>query len=68
MGRKVIDCRDYDFERVDGGECTIVLAGEKDQVFAEAISHARVVHGMRDTAELRELIRGAMKDESAVTA
>jgi Protein of unknown function (DUF1059) len=69
MGRKIIDCRDYDFERTDGGgQCTIVLAGEEAQLFAEAIAHARFAHGMEDTAELHELIRGAMRDEAAITA
>jgi hypothetical protein len=68
MGRKVIDCRDYDFERLDADECTILLAGEEAQLFDEAISHARTAHGLEDTPELREMVRGAMRDESPVTA
>jgi predicted small metal-binding protein len=60
--RKVADCRDYPSE----SNCTLTIAGEEDEVVAAAALHAHDVHEHEDTPELREQIRGMLKDEIAV--
>ena len=60
--RKVSDCRDYPSEVA----CTLTIAGEEDEVVAAAALHAQDVHNMHDSPELREQIRGMLKDEVAV--
>jgi predicted small metal-binding protein len=59
--RKVSDCRDYP----EAG-CTLTIAGEEDEVVRAAAMHAQDVHQMQDTPELREQIRGTLKDELPV--
>jgi Protein of unknown function (DUF1059) len=61
MTRKSIDCRDFP----DDTGCTLYLSGEEDHVVRAAAEHAASVHGERDTPELREQLRGMLKDESA---
>ena len=61
MARKVADCRDMPSE----SGCTLVIAGEEDEVVRAAAMHAADVHGHEDTPELREQIRGMLKDEVA---
>lgn len=60
--RKVSDCRDFPSE----SNCTLTIAGEEDEVVAAAALHAQDVHGHVDTPELRDQIRGMLKDEIAV--
>lgn len=60
--RKVADCRDYPSEI----NCTLTIVGEEDEVVAAAALHAQAVHDEKDTPELREQIRGMLKDEVAV--
>ncbi|MER0478778.1 DUF1059 domain-containing protein [Streptomyces sp. Edi2] len=57
--RKKIDCRDQPSEM----NCTLVIAGEEEEVLRAASEHAVSVHGHQDSPELREQIRAAMKDE-----
>lgn len=57
--RKVADCRDFPSET----HCTLAISGEEDEVVRAAAEHAASVHGHTDTAELREQIRGTLKDE-----
>ncbi|WP_328388436.1 DUF1059 domain-containing protein [Streptomyces sp. NBC_00400] len=57
--RKKIDCRDQPSEM----NCTLVIAGEEEEVLRAATEHAVSVHGHQDGPELREQIRTAMKDE-----
>ncbi|MBE9499618.1 DUF1059 domain-containing protein [Streptomyces sp. AA1529] len=57
--RKVADCRDYPSE----SNCTLTIAGEEDEVVRAAAEHAASVHGHTDTPELREEVRGMLKDE-----
>jgi len=64
MARKVADCREMPSE----SGCTLVIAGEEDEVVRAAAMHAADVHGHEDTAELREQIRGMLKDEVAAPA
>ena len=62
MARKVADCRDMPSE----SNCTLVISGEEDEVVRAAAVHAADLHGHDDTAELREMIRGGLKDEVSV--
>jgi predicted small metal-binding protein len=57
--RKVADCRDFPSE----SECTLTISGEEDEVLRAAAEHAASVHGHTDSPELREQIRGMLKDE-----
>ena len=62
MGRKVADCRDFPSDSA----CTLTISGEEDEVLAAATQHAVARHGHDDTAELRNTLRGALKDELTV--
>ncbi|MEV3869695.1 DUF1059 domain-containing protein [Streptomyces sp. NPDC049906] len=57
--RKVADCRDYPSE----SNCTLTIAGEEEEVVRAAAEHAASVHGHENTAEFREQLRAALKDE-----
>ncbi|MFN2519165.1 MAG: DUF1059 domain-containing protein [Jatrophihabitantaceae bacterium] len=59
MTRKVADCRDMPSER----GCTLTISGEEDEVLDAATQHAVASHQHEDTPELRETIRGGLKDE-----
>lgn len=59
MPRKVADCRDTPNEI----GCTLVIAGEEEEVVRAASEHAASAHGDADTPELREQIRASLKDE-----
>ena len=63
MTRKYIDCR----EHPDDTGCTLYLSGEEEHVLRAAAEHAASVHGMEDTAELREMFRSMLKDEVALS-
>ena len=62
MGRKVADCRDFPSDSA----CTLTISGEEDEVLDAATQHAVARHGHDDTAELRNTLRGALKDELTV--
>ncbi|MFD7920760.1 DUF1059 domain-containing protein [Streptomyces sp. NPDC059740] len=57
--RKVADCRDYPSE----SNCTLTISGEEDEVVRAAAEHAVSVHGHDDSPEMREQIRGMLKEE-----
>jgi hypothetical protein len=59
MGRKYIDCREMPSEN----NCDLAMAGSEQHLVEAAAIHAVTVHKHEDTPELREEIRGAMKDE-----
>ncbi|MFD0898976.1 DUF1059 domain-containing protein [Actinomadura sediminis] len=61
--RKVADCRDMPSE----SGCTLTISGEEDEVVRAAAEHAASVHGHEDTPELREWVRGQLKDEHLIT-
>jgi len=42
--------------------CTLTIAGTKDEVLDAAVAHAVAKHGQHDTAELREMIRSGLED------
>jgi predicted small metal-binding protein len=57
--RKVADCRDYPSE----SNCSLCITGEEEEVVRAAAEHAVSVHGHQDSMELRDQIRGMLKDE-----
>jgi len=61
MGRKFIDCRAFPSEI----NCTIAISADTEAELLEAaVQHAVAVHKHQDSAELREMIKGAIKDGS----
>jgi predicted small metal-binding protein len=62
--RKVADCREMPSE----SGCTLTIAGEEEEVVRAAAEHAASVHGHTNNDELREQIRGVLKDEAPVGA
>lgn len=59
MGRKFIDCREFPSEM----NCSIAIAADTEgELLEAAVQHAVAVHGHQDTPELRDQIRGVIKD------
>jgi predicted small metal-binding protein len=59
MGRKFIDCREFPSEM----NCSIAITADTEGELMEvAVQHAVAVHGHQDTPELRDQIKGAIKD------
>ena len=59
MSRKYIDCREMPSE----SGCDLAMAGSDEHVLNAAVIHAVTAHGHEDTPELREQIRGVLKEE-----
>jgi hypothetical protein len=59
MARKFIDCREMPSE----SGCDIAMSGSEDHIMEAAVNHAVTAHGHQDTPELREQLRGALRDE-----
>ena len=64
MSRKVADCRDFPNQV----GCTLAISGEEEEVVRAATEHASSVHGHEDSPELREQIRGMLKEEALAQA
>ena len=60
MNRKVVDCRDFPSDK----DCSLSIAGREEEVMKAAVEHAVSSHGHQDTPELRDGIRGLMKEEA----
>lgn len=61
MGRKCIDCRDYEGEV----KCSVAISADTDEELLEAvIQHGAKVHEYKDTPEFREKIRKEFKEET----
>lgn len=60
--RKVADCREFPSEK----NCSLTISGTEEEVVAAATEHAVSAHGHADTPELREQLRGMLKDEVPV--
>jgi predicted small metal-binding protein len=59
VGRKFIDCRAFPSEM----NCSIALSADTEgELLEAAVQHAVAVHGHQDTPELRDQLRGAIKD------
>ncbi|HET7160382.1 MAG TPA: DUF1059 domain-containing protein [Burkholderiales bacterium] len=62
MTRKHIDCRDYPSEM----NCTLAISADSEKELLEAaVQHAVAVHGHTDTPELRQQLKGLLKDGAA---
>ena len=59
--RKYIDCSEHPSEK----NCTLKISGKETEVLDAATQHAVSAHGHTDSPELREQLRGLLKDESA---
>ena len=58
MSRKYVDCRDYPSET----KCSLMMAGEEEELLNAATEHAVSVHSATDTPELREYMKTRFKD------
>jgi predicted small metal-binding protein len=62
MARKYIDCRDH-ADPKSSKRCSVAISADtKEEVVDVAMQHAVAAHGYKDTAELREQLRGAVKE------
>ena len=59
-----MDCRTVPSEN----NCTVVISGAEDEVLELAAAHAVASHGHTDDAELRDTLRGILRDEQEVQA
>jgi predicted small metal-binding protein len=57
--RYVVDCREQPSE----SNCTLTIAGEREEVLKAAVEHAISSHGHTDSEELRSGIESALKPE-----
>ncbi len=57
--RKYVDCREFPSEN----NCSLKISGTQEEVLTAAVQHAVASHGHKDEAELRELLRSALRDE-----
>ena len=57
--RKVIDCRLVPSDK----NCSVMISGTEEEVLTVAVQHAIASHGHKDTPELREQLRSALKDD-----
>ena len=57
MSRYMIDCRKVPSE----SGCTLTIAGTEDEVLDAAAAHAVARHGHENTADLRDMLRGALE-------
>ncbi len=59
MGRKTIDCRDYNTDV----KCTVSISADTNEELVEAVvQHGTKVHGYEDNAEFRAQILKDMKE------
>jgi predicted small metal-binding protein len=58
MARKYIDCREFP----NDANCTLAISGTEQEVLDAAVMHAVSVHGHENAPELRETLRGMLKD------
>ncbi len=58
MSRKYIDCRDMPSEN----NCDLAMSGSEEHLLEAAALHAVNAHQHEDTPELREQIRGELKE------
>jgi predicted small metal-binding protein len=57
--RKFIDCREVPSEM----NCTVAISADSEEELLEAaVQHAVAVHSHEDTPELREMIRGGIRE------
>jgi hypothetical protein len=61
--RRMLDCREVPSD----SNCSLTLSGEEDEVLAAGAAHAVAVHGHTDGPELREGLRGFLRDAPQAT-
>jgi hypothetical protein len=54
------DCRLFPSEK----NCSLYIAGTEEEVLGVALRHAIHEHGHQDSPELRQQVRGMMKEEA----
>jgi hypothetical protein len=64
MARKMADCRRFESD----SQCTLTILGEEDEVIEAAAAHAVATHGLSDTPELRQQLRGLLEPETDYVA
>ena len=57
--RVVADCRKFPSEK----NCSLTIAGTEEEVLTAAMQHAVTSHGHKESPQLREQIKGILKDE-----
>ena len=62
--RTPMDCREQPSEN----NCTLTIAGEREEVLNAAVEHAISSHGHTDSEELRSGIESALKPEQTAAA
>ncbi len=63
MARKMMDCSKTPSEK----GCTLLIAGEEEDVLRAAVMHAVDAHGHQDTPEFRQQLRGTLEDDRGRT-
>ncbi|MBD3844886.1 DUF1059 domain-containing protein [Bosea sp. SSUT16] len=59
MGRKFVDCRAFPSQM----NCSIAISADSEgELLEAAVQHAVAVHGHQDTPELRQQLKGIIKD------
>jgi predicted small metal-binding protein len=64
LRQSVVDCRKQPGE----SNCSLTIAGERDEVIRAASEHAVSVHGHEDSPELRDMIASDLEPEPAAVA
>jgi predicted small metal-binding protein len=62
--RKVIDCRWFPTDK----PCDVAISGNEEEVLDIAVQHAVQSHGHQNTPQLREQLRGMLRDEGQTKA
>jgi predicted small metal-binding protein len=60
--RKMIDCSTMPSDN----DCSLKISGRESEVLKAAVEHAVSSHGHADTPELREGIKGMLKEEALI--
>jgi predicted small metal-binding protein len=59
--RYVVDCRKQPSEK----NCTLTIAGEREEVLKAAVEHAISSHGHTDSEELRSGVESSLEPDTA---
>jgi hypothetical protein len=61
-GRRVmIDCRE---SPQSSKNCSLMISGTEEEVLETAMQHVAAKHGMQSTPQVRDQIRGMLKEEA----
>lgn len=63
MSRQMLDCREVPSD----SQCSLTLVGEVDEVLEAGAAHAVAVHGHTDGEELRQALRGFLREAPQAT-